>query len=270
MNRARILVVDSGLGGLSVAHAIRRQCPSLSMVYCADYAAFPYGDWSQDDLQSHLMDQVSVWIRDCRPDAVVIACNTASTLVLPGLRAVFDMPVVGTVPAIKPAAAITRTNMVSVLATPGTVTRDYTHGLLREFASTVDVALIGSPNLASLVEQWFLDGASPQLEAAIGEQLAPCFRQNPQGMKTDSVVLACTHFPLLKTVFRQIAPWPVHWLDPSAAIARQAAKVLGSKYDAAGIGTFEIISSQPGHEGRVETVWQKLSTQPASGLTEQN
>jgi glutamate racemase len=239
------------------------------MVYCADYAAFPYGEWAQDDLQSHLMDQISVWIADSRPDAVVIACNTASTLILPGLRARFDMPVVGTVPAIKPAAAITRTNMVSVLATPGTVTRDYTHSLLRQFASTVEVALIGSPSLASLVEQWFLDGSSPQLEAAIEEQLAPCFKHNPQGMKTDSVVLACTHFPLLKPLFRRLAPWPVHWLDPSPAIARQAAKVLGGHHGATGTGTFEIISSQPGLEGRVKTVWQMLSTQLASGLTEQ-
>lgn len=270
MSSARILVVDSGLGGLSVARAIRQNCPSISMIYCADYAAFPYGEWSEDALQTHLMNQISDWIEPSKPDAVVIACNTASTLVLPGLRARFRLPIVGTVPAIKPAAAITGTGMISVLATPGTVSRDYTHGLLAEFASNVDVTLVGSPDLAGLVEQWFVDGPSLQLKTSIADQLAPCFKTGSDSARTDSIVLACTHFPLLKTLFRQIAPWPVHWLDPSDAIARQVTKVLGHKANGSAQGAFEIRSSQPGHDARVETVWQKLSSLPPSGLTGQD
>ncbi len=269
MSRARILVVDSGLGGLSVAHAIRQQFPSVSMIYCADYAAFPYGDWAQNDLQDHLMGQISAWIEACQPDAVVIACNTASTLILPGLRAKFELPFVGTVPAIKPAAAITQTKMISVLATPGTVTRDYTHGLLREFARDIDVALVGSPNLAGLVEQWFLEGASPKLKAAIGDELEPCFKRASNGTQTDSIVLACTHFPLLKGLFQQLAPWPVHWLDPSTAIARQVGKVLGATGAVEGSGSFEVLSSQPGSEQRVQRVWEKLTAQSGSSLTDQ-
>lgn len=269
MSNARLLVVDSGLGGLSVAHAIRQQLPSVSMTYCADYAAFPYGNWEQNDLQAHLMNQISSWIDDCQPDAAVIACNTASTLILPGLRARFDIPFVGTVPAIKPAAAITKTKMVSILATPGTVARDYTRSLLTEFANDIDVALIGSPNLASLAERWYLDGASQQLRAAISDELEPCFKQTSDDARTDSVVLACTHFPLLKPLLQELAPWPVHWLDPSEAIARQVGKVLGDKGIVDGHGSFDIRSSQADGETRVKTVWQKLSSQPGSGLTVQ-
>lgn len=269
MSKSRLLVVDSGLGGLSVAHAIRQQLPSVSMIYCADYAAFPYGNWEQNDLQVHLMNQISRWIDDCQPAAAVIACNTASTLILPGLRARFDIPFVGTVPAIKPAAAITKTKMVSVLATPGTVARDYTRSLLAEFADGIEVALIGSPNLASLAEQWYLDGSSQQLSAAINDELEPCFKRTKDDARTDSVVLACTHFPLLKPLLQELAPWPVHWLDPSNAIARQVEKILGDKSVVAGHGTFDVLSSAPGGETRVQTVWQKLSPQPGSGLTGQ-
>lgn len=269
MSGARLLIIDSGLGGLSVARAIRQQLPSVSMIYCADYAAFPYGDWTQNDLQNHLMSQISSWIDDCKPDAAVIACNTASTLILPGLRARFDIPFVGTVPAIKPAAAITKTKMVSILATPGTVARDYTHSLLKEFAKEIDVALIGSPNLASLVEQWYLSGATAQLRAEISHELAPCFKQTSDESRTDSVVLACTHFPLLKPLLQELAPWPVHWLDPSNAIARQVGKVLGATGAVEGHGTFDVLSSQAGSEDCVQTVWQKLSSQPGSGLTGQ-
>lgn len=269
MSSTRILVVDSGLGGLSVAQAIHQQHPAISMTYCADYAAFPYGNWSQDKLQAHLMKQISGWIENSQPDAVVIACNTASTLILPGLRDRFKIPFVGTVPAIKPAAAITKTKMISILATPGTVARDYTHSLLKEFAKEVDVTLIGSPSLAGLVERWFLEGGSPLLRAAISDELAPCFKQTSNNARTDSVVLACTHFPLLKSLLQQLAPWPVHWLDPSKAIARQVGNVLGNISTARGSGTLNVLSSLTGSEDRVKTVWQKLSSQPGSRLTHQ-
>lgn len=258
MNQARLLVVDSGLGGLSVARAIRRELPSVSMIYAADYAAFPYGNWAESALQDHLFAQISDWIGAHRPDAVVIACNTASTLILPRLRASFEIPVVGTVPAIKPAASLSRSRLVSILATPGTVARDYTRALLAEFAADMEVALIGSTNLAALVEQWFIGGPSPDLRGAISAELTPCFRRSNDGRRTDCVVLACTHFPLVKEVLRDLAPWQVNWIDPSPAIARQAGHVLGAKAHAATPGTFDIISSAPHGAERVRTVWKKL------------
>tara|TARA_R110002096_G_scaffold53165_13_gene138253 strand:+ start:1222 stop:2010 length:789 start_codon:yes stop_codon:yes gene_type:complete len=261
MSNARLLVVDSGLGGLSVARAIRQELPFVSMIYAADYAAFPYGNWAESALQDHLFTQISDWIDTHRPDAVVIACNTASTLILPRLRAAFDIPVVGTVPAIKPAASLSRSRLVSVLATPGTVARDYTRALLAEFAADMNVALIGSANLAGLVEQWFISGPSPGLRDAIKAELVPCFQRGPDGRQTDCVVLACTHFPLLKDVLQELAPWQVSWIDSSAAIARQAGHVLGAKANAATPGTFEIISSAPLGAERVGTVWKKLHSE---------
>jgi len=167
------------------------------------------------------------------PAAVVIACNTASTLVLPPLRARFAVPFVGTVPAIKPAAAQTRTGVVSVLATPGTVKRDYTRELISKFAGRCHVALVGAPDLAALAER-HLAGEAVDPDA-LAAQIGPCF-VTLDGRRTDIVVLACTHFPLLIDQMTAAAPWPVSWLDPAPAIARQVARVLGAAAPASDAG----------------------------------
>ena len=147
-----VLVFDSGLGGLTVLREIAQLRPDLRLIYAADDAAFPYGPWSDDALADRVVSVVAGLIERLDPALVVIACNTASTLVLPALRARFAVPFVGTVPAIKPACERSVTKRVSVLATPGTVKRDYTQGLIREFAAGCDVTLIGSEKLASLAE----------------------------------------------------------------------------------------------------------------------
>jgi glutamate racemase len=154
----------------------------------------------------------------------VIACNTASTLCLPTLRATLAVPVVGTVPAIKPAAAATRSGHVAVLATPGTVKRDYTRALIETFAGETIVTLVGATGLAGLAEAHLKGQAVP--DAAVLEEIAPCFVER-EGRRTDVVVLACTHYPLLIDTFRRIAPWPVAFIDPAPAIARRAAELLG-------------------------------------------
>jgi glutamate racemase len=153
----------------------------------------------------------------------VIACNTASTLVLPTLRARFTIPFVGTVPAIKPAVARSQTRHVAVLATPGTVKRDYTHELVRAFAGDCRVTLVGSTRLAGLAEQ-SLRGEGVDLDA-IRHEIAPCFPSD--GERTDVVVLGCTHYPLLTAELGQAAPWPVTWLDPAPAIARRVVQLIG-------------------------------------------
>jgi glutamate racemase len=154
---------------------------------------------------------------------VVIACNTASTLTLPLLRAKFSIPFVGTVPAIKPACEHSVTKRVSVLATPGTVKRDYTQGLIREFAAGCQVTLVGSKNLASLAEA-ALRGEAVE-DAAIAKEIEPCFVDD--GSRTDTIVLACTHYPLLLGRFERLAPWPVRWIDPAPAIARRVVELVG-------------------------------------------
>jgi len=220
----RLLVFDSGVGGLSVARAIRSALPAVEMIYVADDAGFPYGERGDAELTALVLGLMEALVRRFRPDGVVIACNTASTLVLPPLRARFDIPFVGTVPAIKPAAERTRSGLISVLATPGTMQRDYTRGLIESFAGHCTVRLVGSANLAPLAEA-FMRGESVD-DAAILREIAPAFVKQ-DGHRTDMVVLACTHYPFLTELFTRLAPWPVTWIDPASAIARRVVSVLG-------------------------------------------
>jgi glutamate racemase len=219
-----ILVFDSGLGGLTVLAELRDALPSARLIYAADDAAFPYGGLAEDVLVARVASVVGRLVDRHRPDLVVIACHTASTLCLPTLRAKLAVPVVGTVPAIKPAAAATRTGHVAVLATPGTVQRDYTRALIETFAPRAIVTLVGATGLAGLAEA-HLKGHAVS-DAAILREIAPCFSER-EGRRTDVVVLACTHYPLLIDTFRRIAPWPVVFIDPAPAIARRAAALLG-------------------------------------------
>lgn len=159
-----------------------------------------------------------------RPDIVVIACNTASTIALPALRAAFAVPFVGTVPAIKPACAASRSRHIAVLGTEATVGREYTRALIREFSQGCDVTLAGSANLATLAER-HLRG-EPVANAEIAAEIAPCFVEL-EGRRTDTIVLACTHYPLLLDRMLRLAPWPVEWIDPAPAIARRVTDLIG-------------------------------------------
>lgn len=220
-----ILVFDSGLGGLTVLSEVARGRPDARIVYAADDAAFPYGAWREAELVERVGAVMSRLIGDHGPDLAVIACHTASTLVLPALRARFDLPFVGTVPAIKPAAERSRTGRVAVLATPGTVRRDYTRGLIEAFAGGCRVDLVGATRLATYAEAEL--SGRPVPDAAIAAEIAPCF-VDTDGRRTDVVVLACTHYPLLLPRLQALAPWPVTWIDPAPAIARRVVSLLGS------------------------------------------
>jgi glutamate racemase len=222
----RILIFDSGLGGLTVMSEIRKALPGAEITYLADIAVFPYGGLAEPDLVARVVDLMDAEIPRRRPDAIVIACATASTLVLPPLRARFDIPIVGTVPAVKPAAERSRSRMATVLATPGTVKRDYTHALIREHGQDVRFNLVGSPRLAPLAQGAMMGEAVS--DADIAAEIAPTFVEE-EGRRTDIVVLACTHYPLLLDRFRRLAPWPVEWIDPAPAIARRTANVLAER-----------------------------------------
>ncbi|WOJ89605.1 glutamate racemase [Methylocapsa polymorpha] len=220
----KILVFDSGLGGLTVFAEVARVRPDAHLIYAADDAGFPYGDLGEKVLVARVLSVLQRLIARVAPDAVVIACNTASTLVLPHLRAQFpQLPFVGTVPAIKPAASQSRSQLISVLATPGTVARDYTRDLVRAYAAHCMVTLVGSSALAGLAEA-FVQGESVS-DAAILREIAPAFVANGEG-RTDCIVLACTHYPLLIEQLERLAPWPVQWIDPAPAIARRTDHVL--------------------------------------------
>jgi glutamate racemase len=224
----RLLVFDSGIGGLSVAREIGKVMPAAEMVYVADDAAFPYGDWADAALSDHVVELIGRLIDRFAPDAVVIACNTASTLVLPPLRARFQLPFVGTVPAIKPAAEQTKSGLVSVLATYGTMQRDYTRDLISRFAGACHVRLVGSANLAPLAEAYVR--GETVADAAIRADIEPAFLEQ-DGQRTDTIVLACTHYPFLIERMKEVAPWPVEWIDPAPAIARRVLAVMGVDRD---------------------------------------
>lgn len=220
----KILVFDSGLGGLTVFAEIIKIRPGADYVYCADDAGFPYGGWKEADLVNRVVQVMEKLVAEHAPDMVVIACNTASTIALPELRLRWpQIPFVGTVPAIKPAAEHSRSHLISVLGTPGTVKRDYTQNLIAQFAAHCRVTLVGSANLARLAEAQMHGRNVP--DADIAAEIAPCFVEE-DGARTDAVVLACTHYPLLVEDFRRLAPWPVDWIDPAPAIARRADHLL--------------------------------------------
>ena len=209
--------------------------PEAHYVYVADDAFFPYGHHSEGQLVARVVPLIGELISTHAPDLVVIACNTASTLVLSHLRAAYKTPFVGTVPAIKPACARSKTKRVSVLGTRGTVQREYTRGLIRDFAGDCEVTLVGSPELASLAENALSGGEIADRD--ILAEIAPCFVGDTASVRTDTIVLACTHYPLLLDRFTRLAPWPVDWIDPAPAIARRVVDLLGpprSKLDEAG------------------------------------
>ena len=232
-----ILVFDSGLGGLTVLREIVAVRPDAHYVFVADDAFFPYGHHGEDQIIARVVPLIGELIAAHAPDLVVIACNTASTLVMSHLREQYKVPFVGTVPAIKPACATSKTKRVSVLGTKGTVKREYTRALIRDFAQGCEVTLVGSAELAALAEA-ALSGAEVS-DAEISAELAPCFVGDGESdpARTDTVVLACTHYPLLMDRFVGLAPWKVDWIDPAPAIARRVADLLkpaGQEVDRAG------------------------------------
>ncbi|WP_298878477.1 glutamate racemase [uncultured Bradyrhizobium sp.] len=230
-NSPTILVFDSGLGGLTVLREVVAARPDAHFTYVADDAFFPYGHHSEDEIIARVVPLMGELIGTHDPDLIVIACNTASTLVLSHLRTAYSVPFVGTVPAIKPACAHSKTRRVSVLGTKGTVKREYTKALIRDFALGCEVTLVGSPELAALAERE-LSGQAIS-DSDILAELSPCFVGDAAdaGGRTDTVVLACTHYPLLLDRMKKLAPWPVEWIDPAPAIARRVSDLLGPRGD---------------------------------------
>jgi len=219
-----VLVFDSGIGGLTVLREARVLMPERGFIYVADDAGFPYGGWEEDGLRQRILSLFAQLLDTYQPEICIIACNTAFTLAGADLRAAFpDMTFVGTVPAIKPAAERTRSGLVSVLATPGTVKRAYTRDLIQSFASQCHVRLVGSENLARMAESW-IRGESVSDDAVLAE-ISPCFIED-QGRRTDIVVLACTHYPLLYEKIRKYSGDKVKILSQGEIVATSLADYL--------------------------------------------
>lgn len=214
-----LLIFDSGLGGLSVAACIHQHVPSARLTYLADNAGFPYGDQPPATVVERTVGLIREQLAERQFDVVVLACNTASTIALPALRAAVQVPVVGVVPAVKPAAALSTNRRIGLLATPATVSRPYLEQLIREFAGDCQIERIGHPALVTWIEDWARGRPLP--EPALSVALQP-FRE----AGVDTVVLGCTHYPLIEPVLRRLLPGVLHWVDSGDAIARRTTYLL--------------------------------------------
>jgi len=214
-----ILFFDSGVGGLSVLGPTRKLLPTAPIIYAADSAGFPYGKKTEAEIASRVPALLGRLVERFHPRVAVIACNTASTIALEHVRSALDLPVVGTVPAIKPAAETSKTRVIGVLGTEATVRQPYVDDLAAKFASDCTIIRYGSPELVELAEAK-LAGEEVSVEA-IRAAARPMF-DAPGGDRIDTVVLACTHFPLLEEELRAAVP-NVAYVDGGPGIARRIA-----------------------------------------------
>lgn len=215
---ARLLILDSGVGGLSVYHEIHKRLPHLNIDYALDNEAYPYGNKDEDWLSKRVVNWSQLLIQRYQPDIIVLACNTASTATLPALRAAISIPIVGVVPAIKTAASISPSKNIGLLATPGTVTRRYTQELINDFAANCQVTKVGAHHLVHIAEDK-LQGISVDM-TLLASEISPLLEN-----KVDTVVLGCTHYPLLRSELQQLAPH-INWIDSGEAIARRVESLL--------------------------------------------
>lgn len=215
-----LLFFDSGVGGLSVVAPTLDLLPAAPIVYAADSAGFPYGTKSEAEIAARVPALLGRLVERYRPRLVVIACNTASTIALAHVRAALDVPVVGTVPAIKVAAALSETRVIGVLGTEATVRQPYVDDLAARFAADCTVLRYGSAELVELAEG-ALAGIAPPFER-VRHELHGLLRQ-PGGDRIDVVVNACTHFPLLEGDLEAAAPRPLRFVDGGPGIARRIA-----------------------------------------------
>jgi glutamate racemase len=216
---APILFFDSGVGGLSVLQPTRALLPNAPIVYAADSAGYPYGGRSEAEIASRVPALLGRLVERFRPRLAVIACNTASTIALDHVRSALDLPVVGTVPAIKPAAELSKSRVIGVLGTEATVRQPYVDDLAAKFAADCTLVRHGSPELVELAEAK-LAGQEVTTDAVMAAA-RPMF-DAPNGERIDTVVLACTHFPLLAEELRSAFP-NVAYVDGGAGIARRIA-----------------------------------------------
>ena len=216
-----ILIIDSGVGGLSVYSEIKKLLPMAHYLYVFDNEGFPYGTKQEAFIIERVLRITQQMAQRYTIDLAVIACNTASTITLPPLRHSFDFPVIGVVPAIKPAAQLTRNGIIGLLATQGTIQREYTYELIKQFAEGRRIEMLGASSLVELAEHKLhhqkvnLEDVRSAVEPWLHLTTVP-----------DTIVLGCTHFPLLKDELKQVFPENTLFIDSGSAIARRAVYLL--------------------------------------------
>ena len=220
----KILIFDSGVGGLSISQSLTDCLPSAAQILLSDNAYFPYGEMNEADLITRVTNLLIKAAFHLQPDCIVIACNTVSTVALEKIRAAVTIPVVGVVPAIKPAAEISVGKVIGLLATPATVNRSYTAELVNSFAEDCLLISVGSTRLVEIAEQKLRGIAVDPIEV---KAIVETFILAEKEQHLDTIVLGCTHFPLLSDCLTKVLPTSIRLVDSSTAIARQVKKVLG-------------------------------------------
>jgi glutamate racemase len=218
-----ILIFDSGIGGLSVLGPIRALLPHAPLVYAADSAGYPYGTRRAAEIEARVPAVLGRLAERFDPQLAVIACNTASTIALDAVRFALDLPVVGTVPAVKPAAALSKTRAIGVLGTEATVRQPYLERLVQEFASDCIVVRHGSAELVDLAEAKLRGEDTDPLAY---RRILQALFDRAGGGEIDTIVLACTHFPLVERELAAASPRPIRFVDGKEGIARRTAWLL--------------------------------------------
>lgn len=216
----RVGVFDSGIGGLSVLTALQKRMPDVEYVYCCDHAYFPYGTKSETVILDRVLKLLPTLVQKYDLQILVIACNTASTIALESLRKVLPIPIVGVVPAIKPAAQLTKSGVIGLLATEATVRNPYTDKLIRDFASNCKVIRLGSPKLVELAERKIFNQAF--LVSEIAQEISPILNEP----ELDTVILACTHFDHLAEELKASSQHPITWVSSVEAIASRTSTLV--------------------------------------------
>lgn len=215
-----LLFFDTGVGGLSVLREAQKLLPTAPIIYAADYAGMPYGMKSEDELSTRIPLLLGRLVERYKPQLVTIACNTASTIALDVVRSVLDIPVVGTVPAVKPASQMTKTGVIGLLGTQATIRQPYVDRLASEFAADKIILRFGAPDLVNAAEAK-LRGELPDPEL-IDAAVAGLVNQQ-HGDEIDTVILACTHFPLVQEELQKSFVRTIQFIDGSHGIARRIA-----------------------------------------------
>ena len=220
-----VLVFDSGIGGLSIYNEIYNKMPNLHYIYAFDNEGFPYGDKSSEYLITRVNHIIATILQSYSIDLAVIACNTASTICLPSLRTNFPFPIVGVVPAIKPASKVTKNKCIGLLATKATIQRAYTSNLIQEFAPDCDVKLLGLSELAHIAENK-LQGIAVDMQQ-LETLLQPWLELS---VIPDTIVLGCTHYPFIEEELKILFPHTT-FIDSGNAIAARVTSLLNERFD---------------------------------------
>ena len=237
-----VLLFDSGVGGLTVLAELRKLLPDMPVIYAADSAGLPYGTKTEAEIAARVSGLLGVLSERYRPRLATIACNTASTIALGMVREVLRIPIVGTVPAIKPAAEMTKTGVIGLLGTAATIRQRYVDNLDSEFAAGKRLIRFPAPGLVAAAEAKLR--GDPVDYKEIGHAVAG-LRGQPGGEDIDTVVLACTHFPLLNDELQEVLGPDVKLIDGAAGIARRIATLVEGQPMARQAPDLAVFTSEP-------------------------